>query len=136
MLDIEKRQVTRVLLKNVVQFLPPTPVPWAEILNLSLGGMFLRGGDGLEVGQSVRFRFYLKELDSWVAGKGIVCWQRSASADSRFPGGFGVAFTEITAANRFLLDQYLNVSQAMRVIGRIENRHVRMRQQEIEAGEL
>lgn len=122
-MDRDRRDKGRVLQRMVVQFPEHQVLRWAELMNLSLQGMFLKGQIPVSIGEKVKFMFFLKDLNAWIQGDASVRWNRKRLPNSRFPEGVGLEFTELSKESRFLLNQYLQVTQAMRLIEKLENRH-------------
>src|SRR5689334_13587570 len=95
-MDKDRRNKGRILQRMVVQF-PEHPVlRWAELFNLSGNGMFLKGQLPVSMGEKVQFMFFLKDLNAWIQGDAAVRWFRRRVANSRFPEGVGLEFTDLS----------------------------------------
>ena len=128
-MDKDRRNKGRILQRIVVQF-PEHPVlRWSELFNVSDNGMFLKGQLPVSIGENVQFMFFLKDLNAWIQGTATVRWFHRKVANSRFPEGVGFEFTDLLKESRFVLKQYLQVTQAMRFIEKLENHHQRTTQQ-------
>jgi hypothetical protein len=121
-MDRDRRNKGRVVQKMVVQFPEHQQLHWAELLNLSQRGMFLKGPIGVTIGDSLPFMFFVKDLNAWIRGQAVVRWYRKQAKGTHFPEGAGVEFIEINKESQFVLNQYLQVTQAMRLIEKLENR--------------
>lgn len=111
--------------KMVVQFPEHHQLHWAELMNLSIAGMFLKGPIAVNVGDKLPFMLFVKDLNAWIRGDATVRWYRKKAVGTHFPEGAGVEFVDLSKESRFLLNQYLQVTQAMRLIEKLENRNQR-----------
>ncbi len=76
---------------------------WA--LNLSRGGMFVRGREVLPPGTEVAFDVALASGELVIRGRGLVRWTAPPSPREEPPhGGMGIQFAELTRGSRALVD--------------------------------
>lgn len=71
--------------------------------NLSLGGMFIRTDEALELGAEMPIEFRLGEDYELIRGRGRVVWVRDEELDHEHPAGMGIRFLELTPGSRELI---------------------------------
>jgi uncharacterized protein (TIGR02266 family) len=72
-------------------------------LNISLGGIFIRTEEVLPVGTQLKIHFSIPELEDFIDTTGVVVRTIDVS-DGEDPKGMGIAFEDLEAEAKALLD--------------------------------
>lgn len=76
--------------------------------DLSLGGIFIKSEEPLEIGTLLKFEVQLADETSIIAGVGRVVWNRGEEASSESaPTGMGIKFVKMDEASRTLLEELI-----------------------------
>jgi len=104
--DIERRKNPRVMVRALVDYESQDTFIYDHSRDLSEGGVFIQTDKPLQIGEELKLKFSLPDIEKVFEIKGEVIWASSKDSDDNMKG-MGIGFKDIQDEDKRLIQEYI-----------------------------